>query len=101
MPSLEKIPFQSTRYAKAGLREKFSDIYFYVVHRIESMFTLSNFQKMIQKKHLILKKVYDLELKIHKNNHKAVVRCLKSKMGASTETDAILDFRNPPLYFGS
>ena len=76
-----------------------SDLYFYVIQRIDSMFTLTNFRKMIQRKHLIMKKVYELELKIHKKNHKEVVRCLKSRMGASAETNAILSFRKPPNFF--
>ena len=77
-------------------RENLGDIYFYIVNRIESIFTLSMFFDAIQKKHLIMKKLYELELSVHHNDHKTVVRCLQSKIGASTETDAILDFRNPP-----
>ena len=77
-------------------RDNLSDVYFYIVHRIESMFTLTTFSEAIQRKHLIMKTLYELEMSVHDNDHKSVVKCLKSKIGASAETDAILDFRNPP-----
>ena len=60
------------------------------------MFTLSNFLDVIQRRHVIMKILYELELNIHGNIHKDVVKCLQSKIGASAETDAILDFRNKP-----
>ena len=94
--SNETIEIENFYISSIHNKENISDIYFYVVRRIDSMFTLINFQKMIQEKHLLMKKVYELELKIHKNNHKGVVKCLKSQMGASAETDAILNFRKPP-----
>ena len=77
-------------------RDNLSDIYFYIVNRVESMFALTNFLDLIKQKHIIMKKLYQMELMIHNNDHKEVVKCLQSKIGACAETDAILDFRNSP-----
>ena len=77
-------------------RDNLNDIYFYIVNRVESMFTLTKFLDVMRHKHIIMKKLYQMELMIHDNDHRNVVKCLQSKIGASAETDAILDFRKTP-----
>ena len=75
------------------------DVYAYITtKRMESLLTWSNRSKVMQKRHVLYKSMYDFELDIHGGDERDALICIRQTLGTGQESYALIDYKNPPTW---
>ena len=74
------------------------DLHCYIRAKWPSVMSLKRLEEKLWARHIFYKTVYDWELNLHKNDYQSLLCCLRSKLGTSAESFALLDFKNPPTW---
>ena len=73
------------------------DVHMYLRRRVEAAFTFSNRNEIMEWRHKsVYARIFNMELKLHNHNVTKAICCLKSNIGTTAESYAILDNKEPP-----
>ena len=79
-------------HSKKGLKE----VFYYLSWRIEAKFTFTNMFNLMQWRHEVYKRLYEVELKLHQGNEIDALRCVRKNLGTSKQAFELIDLKDEP-----
>ena len=73
------------------------DVHFFIRRRVAAAFSFSSQKEVMEWRHRsVYARIFNMEMKLHGHNVTEAISCIKTSLGTTAESYAILDYKEPP-----